>query len=228
MKRQLEARYPCPVCVGVNLRKTPVVEDGRLVLDDCERCGGVWFELGEVQLLRKARPQALWSRIAQRSEPHRMACHSCRALMGRHDARCSACGWQNRLDCPVCQVPMEPASHESIRLDVCRTCKGVWFDHDELASIWNRALGKVLERRKGRQLSDVGEGSLFLVEALAYDPFVMMYGAYAAGHVVAAGAQALSHAPEAVGSALGAAGDVAGGVFETIVEIIGGIFDGLS
>jgi Zn-finger nucleic acid-binding protein len=223
MKRRLDARYPCPVCLGVNLRKTPVGQDGQLVLDHCERCGGVWFEQGEVQALRRVRPQALWSRIAQRPEPHRMACHVCRAPIGRHEPACPACGWQNRLDCPVCQVPMEHASHESIPLDVCRQCKGVWFDHDELAWIWNRALAWALERR-GRRPAAAGEGSLFLMEALAYDPFAVMYGAHAAGHVLGAGVQALSHAPDAAGGVIEAAGDVAGGLFETIVEIIGGLF----
>lgn len=226
MKQKLDARYPCPVCLGVNLRKTPVGGGGgaNLVLDHCERCGGVWFELGEVQTLRRTQPQALWSRIAQRSEPHRMSCHDCHALMGRHDPACPTCGWENRLNCPVCNTRMEHAQHDDIRLDVCRTCKGVWFDHDELASIWNRSFGRALDRRKGGRLEDAGEGTFFLVHALAYDPFVMMYGVHAAGHVLGAGAQALSHAPEAMGGAVEAAGEVAGGVFETIVEIISGLF----
>lgn len=222
--RALQARYPCPVCLGVKLRKTSIGEDGDLVLDHCERCGGVWFELGEVQALRRVRPRALWSRIAQRPEPHRMACHDCRTLMGRHDPVCPACGWKNRLDCPVCQVPMEHASHEGIRLDACRECRGVWFDHDELAAIWNRALGRALAGRRRGKLSEAGAESLFLVEALAYDPFLAFYGVHAAGHVLGAGAEVLSHAPEAAGGVVEAAGEVAGGLFETIVEIIGGLF----
>ena len=118
---------------------------------------------------------------------------------------------------------MEHASHESVRLDVCGQCKGVWFDHDELAWIWNRALAWALERR-GRRPADAGERSFFLMEALAYDPFAVLYGAHAAGHVLGAGVQVLSHVPDAAGGVIEAAGDVAGGLFETIVEIIGGLF----
>lgn len=225
MKQKLDARYPCPVCLGVNLRKTHIGGlAGELVLDHCERCGGVWFELGEVQTLRRTKPNALWSRIAQRTELYRMSCHECHTLMGRHDAKCAACGWENRLNCPVCTTPMEHAQHEDIRLDVCRSCKGVWFDHDELAAIWNRSFGRTLERHRHGRLDEIGEGTSSLVHALAYDPFLMFYGVHAAGHVLGAGAQALSHAPEAMGGAVEAAGEVAGGVFETIVEIISGLF----
>jgi Zn-finger nucleic acid-binding protein len=220
--RPLEVRYPCPVCLGVQLAKQPIGDD--LVLDHCERCGGVWFELGEVQSLRRVRPHALWARIAQRTEPHRMACHDCHAPMGRHDVRCAACDWNNRLDCPVCQQPMDHASHAGIRLDVCRHCKGVWFDHDELATIWNRSFGEALEGKQGARAAGAGEGAFSLVEVLAYDPFLMFYGAHAAGHVLGASVEVMSHAPGAIAGAAEAAGEVAGGVFETIVEIIAGLF----
>src|SRR5690606_33818558 len=145
-------------------------------------------------------------------------------LMGRHDEKCAACGWNNRLSCPVCETPMEHARHADIRLDACRDCKGVWFDHDELAAIWNESFGRALERHRGSRVAESGDGAFFLMEALAYDPFVMIYGAHAAGHVLSAGAQVLSRAPEALGGAVEAAGEVAGSVFETIVEIISGLF----
>ena len=50
-----ETRWPCPVCLGVKMEKT-VVGKGEggpdsLTLDHCARCGGMWFELGEVQRL---------------------------------------------------------------------------------------------------------------------------------------------------------------------------------
>jgi Zn-finger nucleic acid-binding protein len=220
---KVEARQPCPVCLGVNLAKKRIGDEG-LVLDHCERCGGVWFELGEVQALRRAKPHALWARVAQRAEPPRMACHDCHAPMGRHDAACTACGWNNQLDCPACLRPMEHAHHAQIRLDACRNCKGVWFDHDELAEIWNDSFGATLERRRRTAGESAGEGAFFLVEALAWDPFLGLYAAHAAGHVIGASAEVLSHAPEAAGAAFEAAGEVAGGVFETIVEIIGGLF----
>ena len=65
---ELEARYPCPVCLGVQMVKTPVRptrrgQSGGVLLDHCERCGGVWFEAGEVQQMRQLRPELLWRAI---------------------------------------------------------------------------------------------------------------------------------------------------------------------
>ena len=85
----LEARWPCPVCLGVRMAKTPVAGAGDLLLDHCPRCGGVWFELGEVSRLRTARVRPLWTRIQPDRKPARMRCHSCGASLSRHDERCA-------------------------------------------------------------------------------------------------------------------------------------------
>src|SRR6187551_3089042 len=127
---QMQARYPCPVCLGVKMEKVEL--PGGLILDHCARCGGVWFEMGEVQQLRKTEPAELWRRIAQREGVHSMQCHSCSTHLARTEARCPSCDWKVELDCPVCAKKMEVAEQGNLRLDFCRTCKGVWFDHDEL------------------------------------------------------------------------------------------------
>ena len=78
------------------MEKTPVGAGGGdaepLLLDHCPRCGGMWFELGEVQRLRSERPEELWARIPARGEPHRAQCHSCRALVDRDAHECATCG----------------------------------------------------------------------------------------------------------------------------------------
>jgi Zn-finger nucleic acid-binding protein len=227
--RELEPRYPCPVCLGVRLEKTRVGPRSELVLDSCRRCGGIWFELGEVQRLKRHRPQALWDRVRARDEAFRMQCHGCHAPMDRNAESCPACGWGNAIECPVCQRAMEPQVHEGLRLDACRTCKGVWFDHVELAAIWNLALG-ASERaaRRGTSLSDpstaADDGAVVLLHALAYSPDVVLYGARAAGYAVSASAEALANAPEAAVGIVGVAGDAAAGVFEAILDIVSGLF----
>jgi Zn-finger nucleic acid-binding protein len=226
--RDIEPRYPCPVCLGVSLEKARVGPRGELVLDTCRRCGGIWFELGEVQRLKRHQPSALWDRVRERREPFTMQCHSCHALMDRNAASCPTCDWSNAIDCPHCQRAMEPQVHEGLRLDVCRHCKGVWFDRVELAAIWNLALGEAGRMRgPGTNLSrssSAEDGAVVLVHALAYTPEIVLYGAHAAGYAISASAQALSSAPEVVTGLVGAAGDAAGGVFEAILEIIDGLF----
>jgi Zn-finger nucleic acid-binding protein len=228
--RELEPRYPCPVCLGVRLEKTRVGPRGELVLDSCRRCGGIWFELGEVQRLKRLRPQMLWGRVASRDESFRMQCHRCHAPMDRNAPTCSACDWGNTIDCPVCARAMEAQVHEGLRLDACRHCKGVWFDHVELAAIWSLALDRAARRKSGRGVptmpgSDIAEdGTLALTYALAYSPEIVLYGAHAAGYAVSASAEVLANAPEAAAGLIGSAGDAAASVFETILDMISGLF----
>jgi len=87
---ELEIRYPCPVCLGVMMEKTPIgrVAVGQrktLLVDHCGRCGGVWFEAGEVQLLRDSDAKQLWEAIVPREETFRMQCHGCHAFIDRND-----------------------------------------------------------------------------------------------------------------------------------------------
>jgi Zn-finger nucleic acid-binding protein len=223
----LETRYPCPVCLGVKMEKVTVAQtDGRaaLTLDHCPRCGGVWFEKGEVQQLRRIDATALWREIVQREGVHTMQCHGCRTHMSRTDARCGACGWDATLHCPDCDQPMCVAEQNGMRLDYCTRCKGVWFDHDELTGIWKMEVNALMRRRGSRTLDAAGD--VILLDVLLYDPFVMYYGIHAAGYAAGAAADAVagSGGVEVVGEVAGAAGEVASGLFETIVEIIGGIF----
>jgi Zn-finger nucleic acid-binding protein len=225
---ELEARYPCPVCLGATMDKVPVVEEtggqrGPLLLDHCGRCGGVWFEAGEVQHLRGCQPESLWQAIAPRSEGFHMQCRACHGFIERGAAACPACGWRNVLDCPVCQRPMETATHQGVQLDACKSCKGVWFDHSELASLWQLELVTSLQKHQSRS-SVAGEGPLVVLDALAYTPWLVFEGAHLTGHVVAASAEALAQAPQAVGVVVEAAGEAAEGVFATILEILGDLF----
>jgi Zn-finger nucleic acid-binding protein len=227
--RELEPRYPCPVCLGVRLDKTRVGPRGELILDSCRRCGGIWFELGEVQRLKRHRPHALWDRVQLRHDTFRMQCHGCHAPMDRNAPSCPACDWRNTIDCPVCARAMESQVHEGLRLDVCRACKGVWFDHVELTAIWSLTLGAT--RRVGSEgttrsgaMTAAGDGAVVLLDALTYSPGLILYGAQAAGYAVSVSADALANAPEAAAGLVGAAGDAAAGVFEAILDIISGLF----
>lgn len=222
---RLETRYPCPVCLGVKMEKvTLAAAEAGLTLDHCPRCGGVWFEKGEVQLLRRTDATALWREIVQREGVHSMQCHSCRTHLARTERACHACGWNVELDCPVCDRPMRIAEQNGLHLDYCTHCQGVWFDHDELTGIWKMQVDALVKRRGSRALDTAGD--IVLLDLLLYDPFVMYYGIHAAGHAAGAAANALagSGSVEVIGEVAGAAGEVASGLFETIVEIIGGIF----
>jgi len=235
-------RLPCPACLAVKMQKVHVGDRGELVLDYCDRCGGVWFEAGEVQLLRARRPAALWARVPQRDDVSPARCHSCHAHIDPDAARCPACGQMVQLHCPACDQPMERARHADLTLDVCKRCKGVWFDHHELAAIWTLERGRAVARRKEPAVAAGSDGAGAtalaadaLADALLFMPDVVFLGAHAAGHAVAGAAEVLAHAPSALGEVAGGAAEAAGGlagaigdaaasVFEALVEIVGGIF----
>ena len=225
---ELLPRFPCPVCLGVSMDKATLGKERQLVLDHCRRCGGIWFELGEVQRLRQLQPEALFERIGLRgAERARMQCHSCHASMDRNAAACEACGWGNAIACPQCDRPMEAEMHEGLRLDVCRSCKGVWFDRIELAEIWKLSLQASVDRRPATATGAgpvAMDGSVILLESLTYSPDLLFFGARAAGYAIASSADVIGAAPELASGALEGAADVAAGVFGSVLEMLEGLF----
>jgi Zn-finger nucleic acid-binding protein len=217
---KIEPRYPCPVCLGSHLEKTRVGLAEELELDCCRRCGGVWFELGEIQRLRRHPPQAFWNRVSPVPPEARALCHSCHTPIDRNAHECASCGCRNTIDCPACQQTLEPQTYQNIRLDVCKSCRGVWFDRAELAAIWKLRLEKGMTRHGGTGLTTPADArGLLVVDALLYMPDVLFLGARAAGYAISGAAEAVASSGVAGGVA-----DAAGSVFEAILEIIGGIF----
>jgi Zn-finger nucleic acid-binding protein len=49
---ELQLKWSCPVCLGATLQKSTIRDNAPLTLDYCKRCGGIWFDHGEVQRLR--------------------------------------------------------------------------------------------------------------------------------------------------------------------------------
>ncbi|HEY0809635.1 MAG TPA: zf-TFIIB domain-containing protein [Longimicrobiales bacterium] len=223
---QLETRYPCPVCLGAKLQKTAIDEAPQLVIDHCPRCGGVWFDYGEVQQLRRCAPKVLWEIVAPHTEAHRMQCPDCHTYLGRDDVVCTNCRRLNVLTCPKCAQEMHVAFHEGIRLDACMSCKGVWFDRHELEHIWRIKLEAALQHRS--RLQAAGENAvaapIVLLDALTWDPWLAFYGIEAASHIGGAAVNVLGAAPEVLSGAGEVVTEAASSVFEAIVEFISGLF----
>jgi len=120
---------------------------------------------------------------------------------------------------------MQTATHDGVKLDACKTCRGVWFDHDELAFIWRLELSTSIQRHQGQTGGlTAGDGALVVADALMYSPWLVFQGAHVAGHAAAVSVEALTHAPEAIAGVAEVAGEAAGGVFMTIIEILGDLF----
>lgn len=225
---ELETRLPCPTCLGVVMEKLKPVKGQDLILDYCRRCGGMWFEAGEAQMLRRVRPRGLSKTIELRDTAFKMPCHSCHTPMDRNADKCLSCGWKNRLDCPGCRKQLDRIERDGLVLDACRACRGVWFDNHEIAQLWNmevrRNLPTVTRPDGSASVSDY-----FFLDALLWAPDLVYLSAAGIAHGAGAVADVASEigadgVAAAAGGAFEAVGDVAGSVFEVIAEIIAGIF----
>jgi Zn-finger nucleic acid-binding protein len=210
--RPLETRWPCPVCVGVAMEKAPLGgTSGSLTIDYCPRCGGLWFDRGEVGQLAKRSPSVIRQFVAERADRIRPPCHGCLAPLDRDAEKCPACGHRNELDCPRCDRPMERRAHAGLVLDLCSKCHGVWFDNAELSSIWRINVTAATARARSKRGSRAADAGDVLLNAMFWTPDLVLYGGMAAGH--------------AAGAAVEVVGDAAEGVFATVMEIIAGLFD---
>jgi Zn-finger nucleic acid-binding protein len=224
-----EIRYPCPVCLGVKLEKLMLAAKPLLVLDYCQRCGGIWFDEGEVQHLREVTRSALWARVRLRETAYTMKCHSCKASMGRNDLRCSACSWTNTLECPVCGKSLEVVEQGGLRLDICRGCRGAWFDNVELSRIWNRSV-QSLTTQKGTPPREVEAGWFYLPDVIWLP---LPIPAPSSGTI--GGSPGISELPagedggllDGVGDALGSAGEWTADLASNVFDGIADAFDGL-
>lgn len=111
------AKLPCPVCQGQAL--DPITDStSGLEVDSCPACLGVWFDAAELSEFYQS-PE-----LQQRLTPvGGGSVHHTYEISAR--ARC----------CPRCRKAMDRPHVGGIAVDVCRECRGIWFDHGELRKI---------------------------------------------------------------------------------------------
>ena len=224
-------RYPCPVCVGVRMEKLRPDREAELELDHCKRCGGIWFDHGEVDLLRRTSPKALAARVKLSDKAWVMQCHSCHVAMSRNVGTCPRCGWKNELLCPVCQKSLEPVLRDGLKLDVCRGCRGAWFDNVELAEIWNRSVTAVARRHGRGAPPERYVDDHFFLDAFLWPPLLPVPipvpgpgpAPDAAGGLIDAGGGAgVGDIGDAAGSVVDGVGEAAGDVFGWVADFFSG------
>jgi Zn-finger nucleic acid-binding protein len=199
--------------------------DVELWLDHCTRCGGIWFDEGEVEMLRASHPRSIATKVKISEAASRMQCHSCHASMARNLGKCTACGWKNVLDCPRCEKPLTPVQTDGLKIDVCKSCRGAWFDNSELAEIWNRSMSAAARRSEILEPEEREYAGGFILETLFWSS---MFHGHSPGAAVAtdvAGMGTAGVADAALGAGVGGIGEVAGGVTDGIGDAAGGIVD---
>lgn len=197
-------RLGCPVCDGVQMEKLRPSEELELTLDYCNDCGGMWFESGEVRQLRFCPPEILSGLITVKKQLFAVACPSCSHPVTRNSAVCGSCGRKNLIDCPTCGSQLERVQSERFTVDVCRGCRGVWFDNIDLSQVWNLQFDGPTTS-KSPEVSDSLDTVVAVLRHSKDDGF---------------GSVTDSQAPSGVASAE----ERDNNVFGTIADIVGGIF----
>lgn len=114
----------CPVC------KEPmiVVEHGRIELDYCTKCLGVWFDAGELALLLESLDLEVGEfNIAE--------------IVALPEKRIA----EVKRRCPICRKKMRKAAigHDpEVVVDVCPREEGLWFDGGEVGQVITQRLKK--------------------------------------------------------------------------------------
>lgn len=107
----------CPACRKVRLDAV-VDPDSGLEVDTCPSCLGVWFDASELEEFYRS-PQ-----LQKRLTPTGGGSVHHTYEISTKARRCPRC--RDAMDCPLVG---------GITLDVCRACRGVWFDNGELRKI---------------------------------------------------------------------------------------------
>lgn len=106
----LPPKLPCPACdYPMTCRSTYNIE-----YDDCERCGGLWLDKGELQALAQA--ESLPYQLAHRPAP----------------ADAPPPRVEGTRACPRCSELLSVMPVRTVRLDFCGQCQGLFLDHGEL------------------------------------------------------------------------------------------------
>jgi Zn-finger nucleic acid-binding protein len=96
-----------------------VVEHEHIELDYCPDCAGVWFDVGELELLL---------------ETMQLPILSLDSILTSPEARAA----EKKRKCPICSKKMKKATvgHEpEVLIDACNRGDGLWFDAGEVKQL---------------------------------------------------------------------------------------------
>ena len=111
------ANLLCPACKKQPMEKSQDSET-KLEVDNCPECLGIWFDAGELETFYKSR------QLVQKFAP-----------LGGDSVHHTYEVSTKARRCPRCRQGMDRPLVGGISVDVCRECRGIWFDHGELRKI---------------------------------------------------------------------------------------------
>jgi len=131
----------CPVCGELMI----VVEHEQIELDYCTNCLGVWFDVGELELLLET-----------------MQLEGASLSLDDIFTSPEAKSTERKRKCPICGKKMKKATvgHEpEVLIDACPRTDGLWFDSGEVGQLITQLPDKPSEKSdsQGRVITFLGE-----------------------------------------------------------------------
>lgn len=214
--------WHCPICPpGAELR----VVDAHLLsvpFRRCDACLGLLAAPSTVAVAASYYDKGHYIM----SEGHgRHHCRNCDALFDQVRERCRVCLKPQAIGCVRCLMPMEMLEIAGVGLDVCRTCRLVWFDRGELGLLLKRHAGALQQRlthRPRSALAQVGSSFLQHPDALSGGFDLARVGVEVASRVVSEGGA--SAVVEVAASAGEAAVELSAGALDVLAGILSDIF----
>lgn len=148
MRSQVRGTAPlrCPKCATPSVN--PFSTSEQCTLDMCDRCNGCWFDAGEIaQYFELSKDVPDLDKALKSATPTKYACPKCKGAT---------------------LVEFEYSAIElasgRLRVDYCRSCKGIWLDPGEVVSL--ECLATKLESpgsRLGRAIKELHDKGYVLV-----------------------------------------------------------------
>ncbi len=110
----------CPGCGN----RMKLLDIAGIEIDECRHCGGVWLDDSELDQFSGLET------IPERLLRVEAAADFIRALP------------EGQRMCPRCRTSLDLLDFESLRIDVCRSCRGTYLDNGELAQMLTKATGQ--------------------------------------------------------------------------------------
>jgi Zn-finger nucleic acid-binding protein len=129
----------CPTCKSDMI----VVEYDRIELDYCDKCHGVWFDTGELELL-------LRSLGLDSASPF------LNGILETEEAKTD----EKKRRCPLCRQKMKKVNLETkVLVDLCHQGEGIWFDGGEVRALISQLAQKTTVKPDAPQkvISFLGE-----------------------------------------------------------------------
>lgn len=134
----------CPKC-DVELKA--VWSDKGVVLDHCEKCKGVWMDGGEIYHFSRDPARIHWALEQGLRKPH-----------------------DTKHRCPRCKTKLTEGGllSDTLLVDHCGTCQGIWLDRNELEDLQALDVGGHRPARERKSASDApSPGADRVVRAMA-------------------------------------------------------------